>query len=175
VLPVGVIRVLQALAAAVFRHQLLDVMRGAVARDHQQVVLVAGVGDARHRPYLGIRQLAAAKRLADQRQVLERVRHPHFLARGAHADAALEVQPVGAGAEAGQAPVLVLVKLANQCEQAVGRGVDVRAEFGDFGTQAGALVIEGMGYVGQRGKGGSHGSLRQMQAVYLYSSIAVKP
>ena len=49
---IGRLAILQPHRTTVFAYQRFDVMRRTVPRDHQQVVLVAGVSDAGHRAYL---------------------------------------------------------------------------------------------------------------------------
>src|SRR5690606_12111697 len=111
--------VLQPATAAILLHELLDVRRGAVARDLQQVALVLRRADARDRPDLGVADGALAVRRADLRQLRERIRDPHLLARRVHADAALVVEPVGTGVRPVQPPELVAVELADHLQHAV--------------------------------------------------------
>ncbi len=60
----------------------LDVLGGARARHREQALFGLGRGDARHRPHLGVRDLAARERLGQARQGGERARDAHALARG---------------------------------------------------------------------------------------------
>jgi hypothetical protein len=78
-------------------HQLLDVIRRAVARDLQEIFVGARIRDARDRADLRVAQLATFHRGADVRQLRERVPDAYFLARRAEPDAALPVEPVRAG------------------------------------------------------------------------------
>jgi hypothetical protein len=48
----------------------------------QQLLLDLGGGDAGHRPYLGVGDLAPAQSLGDERQLGQRPRHPHPLPGG---------------------------------------------------------------------------------------------
>jgi hypothetical protein len=122
---------LEPFAAAVFADQVFDVVRGAVPRDHQQVIFVLPVRNAGHRPHLGITDLAFGECLADLRQFGKRVRHPYFLAGRVHADAAFPVEPVRTGVDALELPQTVLIEFVDQHEQFEGGGVEVGAELRD--------------------------------------------
>ena len=124
--------------------QALDVGRGAVTGDHEQILFVVRRRDPGHGADLGEADPAGAKRLADKVQILEGVGYPDFLAGGAHSDAALPVQPVGARVQARACPALTLVELAYERQEAVGGGGDVRGQFGDVVFQVLQVRVGGI-------------------------------
>ena len=84
----------------------------------------------------------------------------HFLAGRTEVDAAFPVEPVGAGFEAPTTPAMAFIKLADQGEQAVGRGIDMRGEFGDFVFECGQVAGRRWGNCsGELGHGGILGVL----------------
>ena len=116
-------------------HQLLDVARRAVQRHREQRRLGPGAGHPRQRPHLGVAQFPARHRRTDERQRLERVRHPHLLARRAQIQAALPVEPVRAALGEAAVPTQAAVELRDEREPAVGAGVQVPGELGDLVDQ----------------------------------------
>ena len=69
-LPVRHLSFLQALAAAIGRDKFLDVIGRAVFGDHQQIVFIAFISNACHRPGFRVGQLTALEGPADLWQVL---------------------------------------------------------------------------------------------------------
>ena len=114
VLLVGDLDILQSFGSAIFRHQLFDVMCGAVLGDHQQVIFIGLIGDASHRTNLRVAQGAVGKSFADFRQLSQRMCHTNLFPGRVHADTTLEIQPMGAGAQAQLCPILLLVEFADQ-------------------------------------------------------------
>ena len=118
VLLIGEFSILQALRRAVLRYRLLDVMRGAVLCEHQQVLFVGFVSDARYRPDLRVAQCALGESLVDLRQLRQRVGYSYLFPGCVHADAALEIEPVRTRAQALLCPVFLFVEFANERQQA---------------------------------------------------------
>ncbi len=134
------------LDAPVAPDQALDMGGRAVLGDHEQILLVLRRRHARHGADLGEADPSGAKRVTDPGQVREGVGDADFLSGGAQADAALPVEPMGAGLEARPFPALALVELADQDQEAIGGGGDMRGQLGDFvgqGLQRFAFVIGG--------------------------------
>jgi hypothetical protein len=102
----------------------LHLLGGGLLRVLQQLRLVLRRGHAAQRANLRIRQFARGKSARDARQVEQRRRDAHLLARGADHDAALHVQPLGAVVELVGLPALADVELAHQLEKRILRGVD---------------------------------------------------
>ena len=119
-------------AAAELSHQFLDVGGGAVLGNHDEVVFVLGGGDAGHRTDFGVADGAAAEGGAGQRQCWQRLGDADFLSGRAQRDAAFPVEPVGAGLDAPLAPAVLCVEGLQEHEEAIGRGIDVSVEGGDF-------------------------------------------
>ena len=63
------------------------------------------------------------------------MRDPHLLARRPERDAALEVQPVRAGAARAIRPALAPIELGDQREPAMLSGIEVPGELGDLGFE----------------------------------------
>jgi len=126
---------LDALYPAVQPHLGLDMVGGAVQRHLQQRRFVVGRRHAGHGPHLGVTDLALAKSRADRRQIGQGFRNPHPLAGGAHAHAALPVQPVRAGTDALARPAFFSIELADQLQQAEGAGIEVGGQLGDVVRQ----------------------------------------
>ena len=84
------------------------------------------------------------------------MRNAQPLARGIEADAALEVEPVGAGSETLQLPVAFFVELAQQLEEFGMRDVEVGIQFGDTLAK---LLTFGQLRAGIERNDGGHGSL----------------
>ncbi len=116
-------------------------MRGsAVLGDGQQVALIGGVADSRDLARLGVAELTAGHGGGNLRQILQRTGDPHLLARGAHGDATLPVEPMRAGLRGAVRPAVAPVELGYQCEEAVIRGVDVAGEGADLSRE----VVDGL-------------------------------
>src|SRR5687768_10994136 len=123
------------LAAAIRTHEPLDVRGGAVLGNGQQVVLVVGIADARDLAGLGVAELAAGHGGGHLGQGLERAGDAHLLARGAEGDAALPVQPVGAGLRGAVRPAVAPVELGDQDQETMIGGVDVTGKGADLGGE----------------------------------------
>ena len=134
VLPAGVVPLRGAVYAAPAAHDPLDVLGGAGLRHGEQPLLGLRRGDACHGAHLGVGDLAVGERLRQARQRAERAGHAHALARGAHVEADLPVEPRRARAEPG-VPALAGVELPNEIEQPRGRGLEVRGQLGDLIAQ----------------------------------------
>ncbi len=80
----------------------------------QEVGFVLWCRHSGHRAHLGVAHLAAAEGFADIGQGLQATGHPHLVTGGAQADAALPVQPMGAGENAPLAPALAAVELGDE-------------------------------------------------------------
>ena len=89
--------VLNSFGRTVFRYKLFDMMCCAMFGNHQEVVFVALVRNARHCTHFGITQLALGKPLIHLRQLCQRVCNSYFFTSSVHADATFEIEPVGAG------------------------------------------------------------------------------
>ncbi len=125
-------QLLRFLAAAIRAHEFLDVLRGAVLGDHQQVVLRCGAGDTRDLARLGVAQAATRHRRGDLRQILERARDPHLLPRRAHRDSTLPVQPVRARLRGAVRPAISPIEFGDENQPAMARRVDVAGEGADL-------------------------------------------
>jgi len=112
-------------------HDALDVLGGAGPADREQPLLGLRRGDARERPNLGVRQLAASECLRQTGQCTERPGHPDALARCARVEPDTPRQPGGAREEA-RVPASAGIEIADEVEQVRGRGVEVGGQFGDL-------------------------------------------
>src|SRR5690606_11196220 len=128
--------------------------RRRLQREFEQLVLVLPARHRRQGPHLRIGQRALGKRPADRRQCLQRVRHPHLLARGAQADVAAPVQPLGAGLEAPREPAPALVEATDQHQQIVSGGVDAPREVHDGAVE----LVDRLRVVGLPSIGGGTGN-----------------
>lgn len=116
--------------AAISADEALELAAGRVTGQLEKVLLELRRGNARQRPCLGRAQPALGEGRADEREVVERARDSHLLARGARADGAAPPEPRRAGATAPRRPTLAAVVLADQ-EQSPARGrVEVAGEGG---------------------------------------------
>jgi len=97
---------------------------GAGPTDGQETLFRFRRGHARQRPHLGVRELAAGEGLGQERQRPQRARHPHALARRARVEPHTPGEPFGARAAA-RVPAFPRVELANQIEEAGGRGIEM--------------------------------------------------
>ena len=116
VLSLGHLGILQPIDHSVFRHQLFDVMRGAMLGDHHQVIFIARICDARHRSHLGIAQFASGQTLVDLWQRGQCPGHPHFFPGRVGINAAFEIEPVRAVSKAQISPAFFFIEFANQGE-----------------------------------------------------------
>ncbi len=112
----------------------LDVVSRAGAAHRQQPLLGFGRGHARQGPDLGVGELAAGEGLGQQGQRAQGARHPHVLAGRAGGKPHPPAQPSGARAEA-VVPAVAGVELADEVEEAGGRGLDVRRQLSDLVAQ----------------------------------------
>ncbi len=135
-------------------HDALDVRRGARAPDRQQPCFGLGRGHAGQGADLGVGELPAGQRLGQARQRAERAGDPHPLAGGAQVEAHAPSEPGGAGGE-DAVPAAACVEVANEGEQAGGRGVEMRGQLGDLVAQA-VQVCERMRRGGQGLRGDRH-------------------
>jgi hypothetical protein len=101
------------------------VTRRSSPADREQALLGLGRGDPCQRPHLRVRQLAARQGLGKAWERHQRARHADPLARGAEIQPHAPREPVRARAKA-VAPAAPRVELADQVEQALGGGVEVR-------------------------------------------------
>ena len=145
VLGIGPLGLLGALRAAMEADELLDMLRGAVQSDVEEVDLVLRSGDAGQSPDLGVAELALRERLGEQRQLGQRSGDPYLLPSGMGVDAAGPAQPVGAGQRPLSGPDLAAVELGNEDEKAVGGGMDVGGEGGDGSGER--VVVHGGEFV----------------------------
>ena len=121
--------------------ELLDMLRGAVQADVQEIVLVLGGGDAGQRPDLGVPEFTLGEGIGEQRQFGQRPGDAHFLPSGMGIDAARPAQPMSAGQRPLSGPDLAAVELGDEDEEPVGGGVDVGGEGGDGGGER--VVVHG--------------------------------
>jgi len=112
----------------------LDVVRRPVTADREQACLGLGRGDTGQRPDLRVRELTARERLRDPGQRRQRSRHANVLSCGARRQADAPRQPVRTRVEA-VAPPAALVELADQLQQACGRGIEMSGKLGDLIAQ----------------------------------------
>ena len=120
---------------AVVAHQAFHVGGGSAVGNVQEVVLVLRCRDPGHRAHLGVAHLAAAEGCADSGQGLQAAGDPHLVTGGAQADAALPIEPMGAGKNPPLAPALAAVELRDEAQQTVVGRVDVGGELGDLAFQ----------------------------------------
>ena len=95
--------------------------------------LVLPIGDARDRAHLRVAQFTASKRRANQRQLRQRVRDAHFLARRHQIEPAMRVQPMRAARHRFVTPRFRRVQLFDQHQKAVFSAMNVGAQRNDFG------------------------------------------
>ena len=120
------------LRPAVLAHELLDVRRRAVPRHVHEHGLVRRRGHARHRPNLGVGELALRERIGDLRQLLERARDAHLLARRHGPDTASPIEPLRRVRKAVPSVCLAAIELGDHREEAIRGGVQVSPELGDL-------------------------------------------
>ena len=96
----------------------LELGCGRVAGELEQLGLAVGVGDPGQRPHLRIAELPARERRADIRELTERPRDAHMLARRARRQRAAPGHPLAGRATAGPAPTLAAVELGDQLQPA---------------------------------------------------------
>ena len=97
--------------------ELLDMLRGAVQPDVEEVGFVPGHRDTGQCPDLGVAELALGQRLGEQRQLGQRPGDTHLLTRRVGVDAAGPAQPVGAGQRPLRGPDLAAVELGDEDKQ----------------------------------------------------------
>jgi len=116
----------------------LDMVSRAGAADREQPRLGLGRGHAGQGPDLGVGELAAGEGLGQPGQRAQSARHPHMLAGRAGGEPHPPGEPGGAGAKAG-VPAFAGVELAEEIEEAAGRGIQMRRQLGDWGDDGPAL------------------------------------
>ena len=146
-LGIGPLGLFGALGPAIQAHELLDMLRGAVQSDIEEVDLILGRGDAGQRPDLGVAELALRQRFGEQRQLGQCPGDADLLPRGMGIDAAGPAQPVGARQRPLGGPDLAAVELGDEGEESVGGGVNVGGESGDGSSErvvvhGGEIVLE---------------------------------
>lgn len=114
----------------------LELRRGQLLGELEQLLLRVGPGHAGQRPHLGVGELAASEGGAAERQLLQAVRHAHVLARGARAQSALPGEPLRSRAAIPLDPQPLTVELSHQLQPAAHACVQVRGQ----GDQ---LLLEG--------------------------------
>jgi hypothetical protein len=124
-----------AVHAAPATDDAFDVIGRAGAPHGQQTFFRLRRGHAGQGPDLGVRELAPRQGLGHPRQRSEDPRHPDAFAGRPRVEPYPPAQPGGAGAKAG-VPTLAGVELADEIEEAGGRGVEVGRELGDLIPQA---------------------------------------
>ena len=154
VLGIGPLGLFGALRPAMEADELLDVLRGAVQSDVEEVGFVFRSGDAGQRPDLGVAELALGQRLGEQRQPGQRAGDANLLSGRVGVDTAGPAQPVCAGQRPLRAPDLAAVELGDEGKQPVRGGVDMGGEGGDGGGQG--VVVHGGEIVGGDGVEGDH-------------------
>ena len=87
-------------AAPVLAHHPVELRRGGVAGQLDQLFLGLGLGDPGDRPHLGVGELAPPEGSPQVRQLEKPPRHPHVLARRARIERALPGDPRPAGMKA---------------------------------------------------------------------------
>ncbi len=118
----------EALRLTHLAHDSHDVRRGVCFRDGDELSFVVPVRHARDRPNLGIAEFAVAELIADQRQLRQRMRDAHFLARGHQIETAVRVQPMRTTRHLLVAPRLQRVQPFDQLEQPILGAVNVCAQ-----------------------------------------------
>ena len=118
--------------AAIAAQEPLELRRGRMPCEVEEIGLPLDVVHARERPHLRVAELALAERGPDQRKPAEPARHPHVLARGPGRDAALPGDPVGARLAAPLGPALARVVLGDELQPPACRRVDLRRQRGDL-------------------------------------------
>jgi hypothetical protein len=124
----------QSIDTAPAAHNALDVAGGAGPADREQPLLGLGRGDARQRPYLGVGELSTGQRIGQPRQRAEGARHADSLAGRTHVDPDPPGKPMRARAEP-VVPAAAGIELADEIQQARGRGVEVRGQLSDLMAQ----------------------------------------
>ncbi len=135
---------------------------GAVLGDHQQVLLALRGGDAGQRAHLGVAHRAAGEGLAHPAQAPEGPGDAHLLAGGGRGDAALPVQPAGAGQAPLVGPAAGRVELADEVDEAGLAG-------GEVGGQLGDAVAEG--FVGEPVHGGFLAAREDAPSVLVFRTV----
>jgi hypothetical protein len=113
----------------------LHMLRSAGPANREQSLFGLWSGHPRQRADLGVRQLAARKRLRQSRQRPQCPRHADVLARGTGLEPDAPGQPRSARAKA-IAPAAAGIELANEIEQPRSGGVEMGGQLGDLITEA---------------------------------------
>ena len=149
VLGIGPLGLLRALRPAIEADELLDMLRGAVQPDVEEVGFVPAGGDAGQRPDLGVAELALGQRLGEQRQFGQRPGDAHLLSGGMDIDAAGPAQPVGARQRPLRRPDFAAVELGDEDKQPVRGGMDVGSQGRDGSGES--VVVHGVELVRRSG------------------------
>ena len=147
VLGIGPLGLLGALRAAMEADELLDMLRGAMQPDIEEVGFIPGGGDAGQGPDLGVAEFALRQRFGEQRQLRQCTGDSDLLPRGVGVDAAGPAQPVGAGHRPLGGPDLAAVELGDEDEEPIRGGVNVGGEGGDGSSER--VVVHGGEIVGE--------------------------
>jgi hypothetical protein len=107
----------------------LELGRGHVPSELEQLLLVARLGDPGQRPHLGVRQLTTREGRVDQRQLVQAARDAHVLACRSRRQRAAPGQPLGRRA---CCKATAPIDLGHELEPAAGPRVDVRGEHRDL-------------------------------------------
>ena len=113
--------------------------------DSQQIVFVFFIGNTGHGADFGIAQFAAFEAFAHFREFGQGIGDADFLTSRVDADAAFEIEPMGARRHAQVFPAIVPIEFVDQDQQTVGGGVEIGREFGDFGGQVFGVGVGGLG------------------------------
>ena len=134
VLPGGFGRLGLAIYPSPASHDAFDMVRRAGASHRHQPLLGLRRGNAGQSSNLGVRELSTHQGLGQQWQRPKGARHPDAFAGRPQVEPHPPAQPGGAGAKSG-VPALSGVELADEIEEAGGRGVEVGRQLGDLVTQ----------------------------------------
>ena len=158
VLGIGPFGLFRPLRSSMEADELLDMLRGAVQTDVEEVGFVPGHRDTGQRPDLGVTEFALGQRLGEQRQLRQRPGDTHLLPGGMGVDAAGPAQPVGARQRPLSGPDLAAVELGDEGEEPVRGGMDVGGEGGDGSGEG--VVVHGGEIIRRDGMRSSHGLKR---------------
>jgi len=131
VLPLGFAGFGDSVNSSPAANDAFDVARRAGAPDRQQPLLGLRRRRASQGSHLGVRELAPRKSTSQEREHLQRARHADALTRRAQIEPHAPGEPLGAGAEA-VAPAAARIELADEVEEACGRGVEMSRQLGDL-------------------------------------------
>ena len=116
-------------------HDAFDMIRCAGAPHRQEPLLGLRRSHASQGPDLGIRELSMRQGLGQPRQRPQGARHPDALASRPQVEPHAPGEPGRARAES-SVPASAGIELADELEEAGGRGVEVGRQLGDLVTQA---------------------------------------